>query len=135
MSEPTLYILMRTDLESMNPGKGMAQAAHAANQFVSNYADTQPVATWECEADGFGTTIVLDGGSERKITDTVDNCIDQGFIADIVIDPTYPVIDPTYPVIDGEVVHQLRLITCAFVFTPCRIEKPVTPLERFFLHP
>ena len=33
---PVLYILMRTDMDSMNPGKAMAQASHASNAFVSN---------------------------------------------------------------------------------------------------
>ena len=33
-SFPVLYILMRKDLKSMNPGKAMAQASHAANAFV-----------------------------------------------------------------------------------------------------
>ena len=29
-----LYILMRTDMDSLNPGKAMAQASHASNAFV-----------------------------------------------------------------------------------------------------
>jgi len=33
--EPTLYIIMRSDLQDMNPGKGMAQAAHAQADFDS----------------------------------------------------------------------------------------------------
>ena len=36
-TEPVLYILMRSDMVSLNPGKAMAQAAHAANCFTSNY--------------------------------------------------------------------------------------------------
>ena len=31
--EPRLYIVMRRDLWDMNPGKGMAQAAHAQSDF------------------------------------------------------------------------------------------------------
>ena len=31
--EPTLYILMRNDLASMNPGKAIAQGSHATNIF------------------------------------------------------------------------------------------------------
>lgn len=34
-NDPVLYILMRNDLDSMNPGKAMAQAAHAANEFTA----------------------------------------------------------------------------------------------------
>ena len=33
---PVLYILMRTDLNSMNPGKAMAQASHAGSAFANN---------------------------------------------------------------------------------------------------
>ena len=33
-NKPYLYILMRTDLPSLNPGKAMAQAAHAANKMT-----------------------------------------------------------------------------------------------------
>ena len=35
---PLLYILMRNDMDSMNPGKAMAQASHASNQFVATTA-------------------------------------------------------------------------------------------------
>ena len=37
--KPVLYILMRTDMDSMNPGKAMAQASHASNQFVAEYQE------------------------------------------------------------------------------------------------
>ena len=33
---PVLYILMRTDMNSMNPGKAMAQASHASNAFITH---------------------------------------------------------------------------------------------------
>ena len=31
---PVLYILMRTDMTSLNAGKAMAQASHATNAFI-----------------------------------------------------------------------------------------------------
>ena len=31
---PILYILMRTDMTSLNAGKAMAQASHATNAFI-----------------------------------------------------------------------------------------------------
>jgi len=54
-----LYILMRNDLPSMNPGKAMAQSAHAANQFIHSYSNDANVKKWQTEGRGFGTTIVL----------------------------------------------------------------------------
>ena len=52
-----LYILMRTDLPSMNAGRAMAQAAHAANQFIKEYGNNKEVQKWQKDANGFGTTI------------------------------------------------------------------------------
>ena len=37
---PVLYILMRNDMKSMNPGKAMAQASHASNAFVNTASDS-----------------------------------------------------------------------------------------------
>lgn len=110
---PVLYILMRTDLSSMNPGKGMAQAAHAANAFMRQAPTalnlTESVSDWEnATSQGFGTTIVL-GGNIKKIEDTVKTAKSFGLIADLVRDPSYPVRD-------GEVIHLIDLITCAYVF-------------------
>jgi peptidyl-tRNA hydrolase len=128
MSEPTLYILMRTDLESMNPGKGMAQAAHAANQFVHEYSKLSEFGDWAKQAEGFGTTIVLGGGNEEDIARVASDCAyREGFVAGLVRDPTYPVKD-------GEAVHLISLVTCAYVFTPCRITNPVHELQDLCLH-
>jgi len=33
--EPTLYIIMRSDLQDMNPGKGMAQELHTHKQTLT----------------------------------------------------------------------------------------------------
>ena len=66
---PILYILMRNDMDSMNPGKAMAQASHAANAFVANdiwEMEQMPDGIvdlknqWQNETtQGFGTVIVL----------------------------------------------------------------------------
>ena len=44
-----LYILMRTDMDSMNPGKAMAQASHASNTFVFRFGKENLVKQWQGE--------------------------------------------------------------------------------------
>ena len=134
---------MRTDMKSLNPGKAMAQAAHAANlcqdtmeALGSSYKPGDFERTgydlWQqwkgCEnkspsdipcqpGRGFGTTIVLDVYDEFTI-----NTIFEGFerIGGLELEPAFvaynKVLDSTYPVRDGDVVHTLPVITCAYVF-------------------
>lgn len=140
MNDPRLYILMRTDLESMNPGKMAAQACHAANQFVfriNEYAtlckEAFPNALsgrvadfeeWQASTpDGFGTTIILDGGSISDIIEFINEIAPELTVASGIV------VDPTYPVRDGSVTHLLPLETCAYVFT-----RDKTLLEKFQLH-
>jgi len=129
---PFLYILMRTDLESMNPGKAVAQGAHAANQFTHE-ADALkhsediyiPVLFdqrgsnverqigmyeyWKTRTgDGFGTTICL-GVNEDQLKRVVDAGRAAGMLANITHDPTYPLRD-------GDVTHFLPLDTCGYIF-------------------
>lgn len=111
-----LYILMRTDLASMNPGKAVAQGAHAANQCVQEIRDSGSSAhiamldAWEDQTrHGFGTTITL-SVDERTMREAIECSQDvQDLWAGIVHDPTYPLRD-------GQVVHLIPLDTCAFVF-------------------
>ena len=113
---PVLYILMRTDLDSLNPGKAMAQASHASlmlekrmgflnesDFMVRNYKE------WKAQANGFGTTYVS-GGTLTQINKVIQRFARRPEIM------TGWVIDPTYPVQDGKIVHQLAVNTCAFVF-------------------
>lgn len=114
MSDYVLYILMRSDMVSLNPGKAMAQAAHAANQFAQWAADDKTASkayhNWRSETgDGFGTTIVLDVINEKLLLETIDQLRSSGLIAGVVNDPTYPVTD-------GAVTHLLPINTCGFVF-------------------
>ncbi len=131
--KPFLYILMRTDLESMNPGKSVAQGCHAANQFVHEVEkcrndidgtsiqgtpkDVFPEEVENIEmydywatrtGDGFGTTICLDVNEDilRRVIATGKN---MGMFAGITHDPTYPLRD-------GEVTHFIPLDTCGFIF-------------------
>lgn len=130
---PFLYILMRTDLESMNPGKAVAQGAHAANQFVhevekcrddidgasiqgtpkdvfpEEFENIEMYDYWATRTgDGFGTTICL-GVNE----DQLKRIVAAGQTAGMISNVTH---DPSYPLRDGDVTHFLPLDTCGFIF-------------------
>lgn len=112
---PRLYVLMRTDLASMNPGKAVAQGAHAANQCAHEVLLSEDddllelLGEWEGQTGhGFGTTITL-GVSEAQMRAAVLVARALGLHARVIHDPTYPLID-------GETLHLLPLDTCAFVF-------------------
>lgn len=101
---PVLYILMRTDLASMNAGKGMAQASHASNAFVKmatgDIVDRRAALTkqWQEETQqGFGTVLVL-GATGEQLDAAVEAARLNQFIAGKVTDPTYP-----YRVESGEI--------------------------------
>ena len=129
--QPYLYILMRSDLESLNPGKMVAQGAHAANQFAFNmgklryslekpHAD-DPLSTpennallrlfeqWETSTpDGFGVTICLDVTGQQ-----LPLVVAAAKRANSAAGVTH---DPSYPLRDGQVTHLLPLDTCGYVF-------------------
>jgi len=116
-STPMLYILMRTDLDSMNPGKSVAQGAHAANQFMMRFERTDDdhvvshhdlYETWISSAEGFGTTITLDV-DEAQLGGVFAMAHNAGF-------PTGITHDPSYPLLDGSVLHLIPLDTCGYVF-------------------
>ena len=112
-----LYIIMRSDLESMNSGKGMAQASHAANAFVHNVRVNirhAEIKEWQEQTEhGFGTVIVLDGHKIDDIVGYVHVARSKDIIAGVVHDPSYPIVD-------GECVHHIPLDTCAYIF--CKME-------------
>lgn len=125
-----LYILMRTDLPSMNPGRAMAQAAHAANQFVHEYGKQMAIKTWQKDANGFGTTICL-ASRKYEIEAIVEMASERGICAGLVYDPTYKFDVPeeisnliitnalTAPTIykeDGNCIMFRNELTCAYLF-------------------
>lgn len=62
---PILYLIMRNDLPSLNPGKLAAQAAHCANACVALMENKNPalLLAWQGQSkQSFGTTIVLGAG-------------------------------------------------------------------------
>lgn len=122
MEQPVLYILMRTDLASLNFGKACAQASHASNafqhymQFEMADDDRGPETEtlynqWAAStSQGFGTVLVL-GATEIQMRDVImwaarsDTQCYSGIVH-----------DPTYPLVDGDTVHFIPLDTCAWVF-------------------
>jgi peptidyl-tRNA hydrolase len=111
-----LYILVRDDIDSLTPGKAMAQCAHAANlceRLIARSKNKVAKAAWkEWEGNrGFGTTIVLNGGSIFDIEHFLDETLPQENINGVVEDPTYPVRD-------GEVTHLVKVKTVGFFFAP-----------------
>ena len=149
-TDPILYILMRTDLPSMNAGKAMAQASHAANALESashsfGKFGTLKVAfdTWkEQTSQGFGTCIVL-GATIQQINEIVGTApVDVA--ARKIVDPTYPYIvdgeianvilgDNLHDPHDNHVLLVREETTCAFVFGD---KKTVAPLvAELNLHP
>ncbi len=130
---PLLYILMRTDLESMNPGKAVAQGVHAGHQFVheveilrnkiggsgvggkpedvfpNKYNIISMYDSWSTRTgDGFGTTICLSVDD-----DTLHRVVAAGKTMRLFSNITH---DPSYPLRDGSVTHFIPLDTCGFVF-------------------
>lgn len=98
--EYRLYILTRTDLPSMNPGKAGAQIGHACNAFVfENPADMHPaVMEWQNQTEqGFGTTITL-GCTLEQLQDIISD--DESTIKGLLYDPTYPYVVDSKEILD-----------------------------------
>ncbi len=134
---PVLYILMRTDLPSMNAGKAMAQASHASNAFI-NRMDTKKDSVldltntmrkvWQAETmQGFGTVLVL-AANVGQINGIVEKTeLFSDVVANKVIDPTYPyqvtgeianLIQQDMPLYRGDGMFTLyrEETTCAYLF-------------------
>ena len=125
--EPRLYIVMREDLWDMNPGKGMAQAAHAQADFdacvENNYTDDDFRSAhlqW-CEDRNFGTTLVLSASSVD-----ISLILESVPYAGVVVDPTYP-----YRNYYGKVFTSSE-ITCAWVFVTD--EEGIEDMKQWKLH-
>lgn len=166
-SHPVLYILMRTDLDSMNPGKAMAQASHASNAFVHHanvlaeraasgasmtYDDQETldlVEEWKNSTNqGFGTVLVL-GVNSNEMYRTVMLAADMGYLAELVVDPTYPysLINEYANLIpestdtlprfrkNGETVMFREERTCAYIFMDKADQDGQKLISKFDLHP
>lgn len=142
---------MRTDLPSMNAGKAMAQAAHAANQLVGQWGHLQDVKAWQKEGTHFGTTIVL--AADKAI---ISEVLIRAQMRDGTV-PFGPVYDDTYPfnttteiaaliskrkftappIIKPEnrVVLFRRELTCAYVFVADGSSDQIELVGDLSLHP
>lgn len=127
--EPRLYIVMRRDLWDMNPGKAMAQAAHAQADFEGYlYPEFVPdvkafrdaVIAWR-EERHFGTTLVL-----HETLSTMEEIHQRVVHTGMTVDPTYP-----YCNYYGETFVRNE-VTCmwAFVYT----EEEAEYMRQFNLH-
>jgi hypothetical protein len=125
LPQPYLYILARNDLESLNPGKLAAQAAHAANAaqtFIANGPDSKRFtklrelwADWAGDR-GFGVTITLEVPAyvlEKLNIEQGDHRFNWEDSRPIVYGA---ILDPSYPVKDGSITHLVPLVTTGFVF-------------------
>lgn len=106
---PVLYILMRKDIHSLAGGKGMAQAAHAANQFVEETTKNKLFKAWQGQAGTFGTTIVVGVDDLDRLEYEIDRARELGLSAGLTVDPTFPVRD-------GDAVLLANVTVCGYVF-------------------
>ena len=158
ISFPVLYILMRGDLESMNAGKGMAQASHASNAFV--YAMLKkmvksPIKTattliriflgleprdlyhfpefalflsWVKATTQGFGTVLVIKVNEIEMRTAVEVGNRLDYVCDVIHDPTYPLKD-------GDFCHFLPLDTCAYVFGDKNDPLLSAVVGNFPLHP
>lgn len=141
-NHPVLYILMRSDMDSLNPGKAMAQAAHAASLFAH---DMETIINYDkdynVEENVTRSTDILNIRKNvytKYIIDLYAEWLANTgtFGTKIVLDCasewdllstckafdesefalTNVVKDPTYPVKDGDVTHLIDISTCGYVF-------------------
>ena len=137
-----LYIIARTDLDSMNPGKLAAQVAHAATAHALHCAATPGFKQWASEGYNFGTTIVLqpysrgDFVSSTVLLEKMVSSYNSAYLDDPI---SYgKVIDPSYPIKDGLVTHHIPVETCVWAFLDPEAQNDVTAYLRnpsiFSLH-
>lgn len=134
VDQPTLYVLMRTDLPDYVAGKSMAQANHAGTLFMRDMFVYEPSGPddrmkdyfqdWLTEAEGFGTCIVL--GCTLSTLET------RMWVAQGAGLPHGLILDPTYPIRDGYNVQTLPVTTCGYVFGPKERCFPATMMLPLF---
>lgn len=160
MKDLYAYCLVRTDLPSLGAGKAIAHAMHAGNQMTwrevvmpmsKGDEPNSDVMEWHRMAGGFGTTIALGDKNQldwNTITSVVEAAKKLGFVADLVVDPTYPyLVDreivqfmdqsvhtmPPVPGPGGTMVCFRKEVTTAYVFGDKA--KLTVLLSRFGLYP
>jgi hypothetical protein len=136
MSDYILYVIVRNDLASMNPGKAEAHSGHAASAFLydafvkhKKSSSLYKMAKSWAGKRGFGTQINLDGSID-DIETTVTYLESNDFITipsssnNAIVFYDY-IIDKTYPYTDGPTNKFTRKETTAFyLFGPRDIVYP-----------
>jgi len=133
MKDLVTYVLVRTDLPSLNTGKALAQSHHAGVQLLSKHAE-KPLVREYIEAgmsegaDFFNTTLTL-AAKFSDIEHSISLAKNLDCVCDIVIDPSYPFLvdielDPflksvteltrVKQVSDSQVLYTRRELTCAY---------------------
>jgi peptidyl-tRNA hydrolase len=141
--EPALYILMRSDLDSLNPGKAMAQACHAGSAFaklMNDWLINSDVSPDEINTQnlyqqwlnsteqGFGTVVVLNGESMTNIEKEIKLANEAGLPGELIFDPSYPIFD-------GSIVHVIPLHTCGYIFGDRNSDYLKDISQRYKRHP
>lgn len=92
-----VYVLVRTDLPSLTPGKAMAQVNHAGVQMAAKFSKEKLVQDYiklgnKNGANYFNTTIVLSASINEinHCSSTAENLSDDIVIFNSIIDPSYP---------------------------------------------
>jgi len=92
-----VYVLLRTDLPSMNAGKAAAQVHHAGVQMVNKFRSKTLVRDYITQgiqqgADHFNTTLVLGATLDDIIRcgQEAENAGDVVVVFNTVTDPSYP---------------------------------------------
>jgi peptidyl-tRNA hydrolase len=109
-ADPVLYLIMRNDMPSMNPGKLAAQAAHLSTSFTFKMLDRvhgnsrlfQLFTKWtKSTKQNFGTKICLGASYKQIMALNFKDVVGTDYVADTINDPEYPEI------ISLEVAHDL----------------------------
>lgn len=117
---PKLYILVRTDMASMNPGRVAAQASHAPLPLIEDLIKTKnnfsnsfkrDYESWSSQtSQGFGTTIVLDLDTIETIQRIINTAPNKW--ANVYSGMVH---DPEYAIQDGNVTHLIPIDTCGYI--------------------
>jgi len=132
----------------MKPGKAMAQASHASNQFIYEHGKMADVKAWQGNRE-FGTVIVLTTTGDR-VFNIVKNANIHGRMSGHVYDPTYPYIvtqeinhliseknHSATPIHkdNGEVVCFRKELTCGYIFLPLNSPAQIELVGDLSRHP
>lgn len=134
--EPVLYVLiMDQEVDSMNYGKGAAQACHAGSDFTMEmtkliHSSTQNYMLDESHPEwreiyqewmgnrGWGTVITLEFKDHiPALSDNVPSFKETSIKAAKDLSIIHgKILDPTYPVTDGRTTHLVPFVTCHWFF-------------------